>query len=210
MVYICLGLHSTRTTVLSCCIKQHIALLRPTKLLGKLYACVAHNYILAIHSTQMNGIFHVTAPGLQWRMNFGVNENNVNESRRFISDYNKAVPTRRKLSDGNNVMEEDIENKAEPVRNSVVGILSKLTPSQPKVSVQDIQLIGNISDTQPPPAPSPTPFQSLQPCSNISSELCPSNIAQVLHPSINNLSFHVKDSNLSFQARWVLVPFLIL
>ncbi|XP_049850629.1 uncharacterized protein LOC126323281 isoform X2 [Schistocerca gregaria] len=137
----------------------------------------------------------------RWRVNLIPAEQTAGgDSRRFLVDLNKPA-SRRKMSDGNNIMdiaEEDCENKDEPAKTP--GMLSKSDLSRVKVSVHDIQLSTNFGDEQTS-SPSPAPFQSLQLHTfNANTQVqnehsIPSsqghNNMQVLHPSINNLSFSV-------------------
>ena len=120
---------------------------------------------------------------------------------RVIADGNKGLSSCRKFSDSNNVCSSVMEVSDEGIE-SRTGVLKiplqpkLLIPAKVQVSVQDIQR--NAADIQPSSG-SPTPFQSLEATgSQVSglSQLYPSmgdhfshlNM-QVLHPSINNLSF---------------------
>jgi hypothetical protein len=117
-------------------------------------------------------------------------------NRRVIVDRNKPVPALRKLSDSNNVGNTVMEVSDE-ISDSRTGGFKM--PSQPKLlisskvhmTVQDIQQSG--TDTKPSSG-SPTPFQSLDATNSsyvhqsLGDNFSHFNV-QVLHPSINNLSF---------------------
>jgi hypothetical protein len=117
-------------------------------------------------------------------------------SRRIVADNNKLVSSRRKLSDNNSVSSNVMEMSDEASDNRISGLKmtmqSKLiVPSKAHTSVQDVQSSSG----------SPT-FQSLE---AVGSEVCRlshahqsagdhcSHIMQILHPSINNLSFSVEN-----------------
>jgi len=120
-------------------------------------------------------------------------------TQQVFADSNKIASSYRKFSDNNNVGSSVMEVSDEG-SDSRTGVLK--IPSQPKLlieakmSVQDIQR--NTVDIQPSSG-SPTPFQSLEVAgSQVSSSthlhqsmgdhFSHLNM-QVLHPSINNLSF---------------------
>jgi hypothetical protein len=122
-------------------------------------------------------------------------------SRRIIADSSRSVSNRRKLGDNNSVSSNVMEVSDE-VSDSRIGGLkmpmqSKLIiPSKVHMTVQDIQHSG--MDVQASSG-SPTPFQSLEAVGSqvsglshvhqsIGDHLLHINM-QVLHPSINNLSF---------------------
>jgi hypothetical protein len=121
-------------------------------------------------------------------------------TQRVITDNNKIAPSYRKFSDNNNVGSSvmEVSDEGSDSRTGVFKI-----PSQPKlmiqakISVQDIQR--NAVDIQPSPG-SPTSFQSLEVAGSQvsgSTHLLHQSMGdhfshlnvQVLHPSINNLSF---------------------
>ncbi|PNF28008.1 Cyclin-dependent kinase-like 2 [Cryptotermes secundus] len=122
-------------------------------------------------------------------------------SRRIIVDSSKPVSNRRKLSDNNSVSSNMMEVSDEASDSRIGGLKmatqSKLiVPSKLHMPVQDIQHSG--MDVQPPSG-SPTPFQSLEAVGSQVSSLSHVHQStgdhflhinmQVLHPSINNLSF---------------------
>lgn len=122
-------------------------------------------------------------------------------SRRIITDSSKPVSNRRKLSDNNSVSSNVMEVSDEISDNRISGpkmpTQSKLIiPSKVHMSVQDIQHSG--MDVQPSSG-SPTPFQSLEAVGSQVPSLSHVHQStgdhflhinmQVLHPSINNLSF---------------------
>lgn len=120
-------------------------------------------------------------------------------TQRVIADNNKIASSYRKFSDSNNVSSSvmEVSDDGSDSRTAVLKI-----PSQPKLliqakmSVQDIQR--NAADIQPSSG-SPTPFQSLEVAGSqvsgsthlhqsMGDHFSHLNV-QVLHPSINNLSF---------------------
>jgi len=120
-------------------------------------------------------------------------------TQQVIADSNKIASSYRKFSDNNNVGSSVMEVSDEG-SDSRTGVLK--IPSQPKLliqakmSVQDLQR--NAADIQPSSG-SPTPFQSLEVAGSqvsgathlhqsMGDHLSHLNV-QVLHPSINNLSF---------------------
>jgi len=120
-------------------------------------------------------------------------------TQRVIADSNKIASSYRKFSDNNNVGSSVMEVSDEG-SDSWTGVLK--IPSQPKLliqakmSVQDIHR--NAVDIQPLSG-SPTPFQSLEVAGSqvsgsthlhqsMGDHFSHLNM-QVLHPSINNLSF---------------------
>jgi hypothetical protein len=159
---------------------------------------------------------HVTAAGVghhqrgviepRWKVSLP-SENSGNEifvregSRRIIADSSKPVSTRRKLSDGNNVGSSamDVNDELSDSRTGGLKMSSQpklLIPSKVHMSAQDIQQSGTDFQAS---SGSPTPFQSLE---GIGSQMPSSSLVhqstgnhfmhlnmQVLHPSINNLSF---------------------
>jgi hypothetical protein len=122
-------------------------------------------------------------------------------SRRIIADSSKPVSNRRKLSDNNSVSSNmmDVSDEASDTRNSGLKMTAQsksIIPSKVHMSVQDIQHSG--MDMQPSSG-SPTPLQSLEAVGSQVSSLSHAHHStgdhvshinmQVLHPSINNLSF---------------------
>lgn len=122
-------------------------------------------------------------------------------TQRVIADSNKIVSSYRKFSDSNNVGSTvmEVSDEGSDSRTGVLKIPLQpklLIPAKVQVSVQDIQR--SAADIQPSPG-SPTPFQSLDAArSQVSSSthlhqsmgdhFSHFNM-QVLHPSVNNLSF---------------------
>ncbi|XP_069705463.1 cyclin-dependent kinase-like 2 isoform X2 [Periplaneta americana] len=131
-------------------------------------------------------------------------------SRRGIVDSNKPVSTRRKLSDSNNVCNSGMEVTEESGDNRTGGfkipshsrlLIPSVQSNKIHMSLQDMQQCG--TDVQPSSG-SPTPFQSLEITGNqVSNSMQGQQTTgdhfslpqshfnmQVLHPSINNLSFN--------------------
>ncbi|XP_066991708.2 cyclin-dependent kinase-like 2 [Anabrus simplex] len=135
----------------------------------------------------------------RWKVNVSSSEN---DSRKFITDFSKPFPsTRRKLSEGNNMMdvaEEDTENKTEMISADVgLGMGGIFGGSGEDTNSQ-------LQHQQHMLSSSPTPFQSLQvhhstmqssgDHSHLPVPAPPNSFHQVLHPSINNLSFNPKEA----------------
>ena len=122
-------------------------------------------------------------------------------TQRVIADSNKVVSSYRKFSDSNNVGSSvmEVSDEGSDIRNGALKFPLQpklLIPAKVQVSVQDIQR--NAADIQLSSG-SPTPFQSLEVAGSQvsgSTHLHQSTgdhfsqlNVQVLHPSINNLSF---------------------
>jgi hypothetical protein len=122
-------------------------------------------------------------------------------SRRIVADSNKPVSNRRKLSDNNSVSSNMMDMSDEASDSRISGLRMNMqakliVPSKVHVSMQDVLHSG--TDVQSSSG-SPTMFQSLEAvgsrvCSvshvhQSAGDHCSHINMQVLHPSINNLSF---------------------